>query len=344
MTPKSRPPQTQPKAQPAPKRVADFSLGELLMRRRDELDISIKDAEKNTNIRSSYLERIEAGAYDKLPDDIYTRGYVKNYADYLGFDTAPILNLYKRERQAFADRRGIEKGRAESPQLGLKPLDSPKFVITPKSLLLFLGVGLVGLIAGYIIWQLSVLSAPPKLTVDNPDNSTVKTSVVYITGQTDQTAELFINDTQVTTAADGKFSEKVTLVDGPNQIKVAARSRLNKSTVIIRNINAELPDEEKVIGTTSSVAGGVEVRVKIGPDSANVAVSADGKDVFSSTMIAGSEQIFRANDTIKISTSNAASTQLILSNAVVTNQDLGKVGTSSEPKNDIIFNKDTKVE
>ena len=344
MTPKSKPSAHSSQSQSAPKRVADFSLGELLKKRRDELGLSIKDAEKQTNIRAAYLEQIEAAAYDKLPDDIYSRGYVKNYADFLGFDTAPLLNLYKKERQAFAARRGSEAKRQDSPQLGLKPLDSPKFVITPKSLLFVLGVVVVGLITAYIAWQLSVLSAPPSLVVDNPNNTTVKSGTIYITGQTDQTAELFINDTQVTITADGKFSQKLTLVDGPNQVKVTARSRLNKNTTVVRTINAKLPDDEKVIGASSAVAGGVELTVRIGPDTANIVVSTDGKDVFSSTMMAGSEQTFRANETIKVSTSNAASTQLILSNTVVTKKDLGKVGTSSEPKNDIIFKKDTRVE
>ena len=344
MTPKTKPTSEVSKSQLTPKRVADFSLGELLERRREELGISLKEAEKATKIRSSYLILIEAGSYDKLPDDIYTRGYVKNYADYLGFETTPLLNLYKKERQASAQRRGSDRKRPDAPVLGLKPLDAPRFVVTPKSLLALMGVLVVGLITAYIAWQLSVLSAPPELSVTNQENSTVKTSVVYITGKTDETAELFINDAEVSTGADGTFRERVTLVDGPNQIKVTARSRLNKSTTVVRTINADLPDEEKVIGSTSAVAGGVEVVVRIGPDTANVSVNADGKDVFNATMVAGSEQIFRANETIKVSTSNGGSTQLILSNTVVTKKDLGKVGTTTEPKNDIVFNKDTRVE
>lgn len=346
MTPRSNPHAQTPTPQPtaSTKRVADFSLGELLQRRREELELTIKQAEKATKIRSQYLENIEAGAYDKLPDDIYTHGYVKNYADFLGFETTPLLSLYKKERQGFASRRGATKSKSVSPSLGLKPLDTPRFVITPRSLFVLLGIGLVGLIIGYIAWQLSVLSAPPKLTVDNKEGSIVTTNIVYITGQTDESADLFINDAQVATAADGGFREKVTLVDGPNQVKVTARSRLNKSTVVVRTINAKLPKEQSVIGASSAVAGGVEVIVRIGPDAANVSVNADGKDIFSGTMVAGSEQTFRANETIKISTSNAASTQLILSNTVVTKKDLGKVGTTPEAKNDLTFSRDTQVQ
>lgn len=314
------------------------------MRRRQELELTIKQAEKATKIRSQYLESIEAGAYDKLPDDIYTHGYVKNYADYLGFETTPLLSLYKKERQSYLTRRGGNKPKQTNPSLGLKPLDAPRFVITPRSLLVLLGIGLVSMIIAYIAWQLSVLSAPPKLTVDNKEGSSVSTNIVYVTGRTDESADLFINDAQVPTAADGGFREKVTLVDGPNQVKITARSRLNKSTVVIRTINAKLPKEQNVIGTSSAVAGGVEVVVRIGPDAANISVNADGKDIFSGTMVAGSEQTFRASDTIKISTSNAASTQLTLSNTVVTKKDLGKVGTTAETKNDLIFGKDTQVQ
>ncbi len=327
---------------------ADFSLGELFSKRRAELDVTIKSAEKATKIRSSYLEAIEEGRYENLPDNIYTQGYVKNYADFLGFDTAPLLNLYKKERRAFEQQRAGGKEKAQRPQsLGLQPLDSPRFVITPRSLFVVLGVALVGLVIGYIALQLSVLSAPPKLTIDNADGARTTVSVVYFSGRVDESADLFINDAQVTTGADGSFRQKVTLVDGPNQVKITARSRFGKTASVTRTVNADLPKAAQTISgdtAASSVSGGVEVTVRVGPDAATIRVVGDGKDLFNGTMTAGSEQIFRANDTLKISTSNAGSTQLILSNTLVTKKDLGKLGNPGEAKNDISFSKDTNVQ
>ena len=75
-------------------------LGEVLRARREELELDLSKVERDTKIRRKYLEYIESGNYARLRDDVYSLGYVKNYADYLGLQTAPILLMYKKERAA----------------------------------------------------------------------------------------------------------------------------------------------------------------------------------------------------------------------------------------------------
>jgi hypothetical protein len=65
--------------------------------------------------------------------------------------------------------------------------------------------------------------------------------MLLFTGRTDKGADVYIDDSQVLTNADGSFSEKVALVDGPNQIKVTANNRLGKKSYVYRNITASLP-------------------------------------------------------------------------------------------------------
>jgi cytoskeleton protein RodZ len=61
-------------------------LGEWLHRRREELDISLEQAEADTRIRLRYLEALESEEYDALPDPVVGRGFLRNYATYLGLD------------------------------------------------------------------------------------------------------------------------------------------------------------------------------------------------------------------------------------------------------------------
>ncbi len=61
-------------------------LGEWLRQRREELDISLEQAEADTRIRLRYLEALESGEYDALPDPVVGRGFLRNYATYLGLD------------------------------------------------------------------------------------------------------------------------------------------------------------------------------------------------------------------------------------------------------------------
>jgi cytoskeletal protein RodZ len=61
-------------------------LGEWLRQRREELDISLEQAEADTRIRLRYLEALESEEYDALPDPVVGRGFLRNYAAYLDLD------------------------------------------------------------------------------------------------------------------------------------------------------------------------------------------------------------------------------------------------------------------
>ena len=59
-------------------------LGEWLRQRREELGIDLEQAEAETRIRARYLKALEAEDLDALPDPIVGRGFLRNYANYLG--------------------------------------------------------------------------------------------------------------------------------------------------------------------------------------------------------------------------------------------------------------------
>jgi transcriptional regulator with XRE-family HTH domain len=59
--------------------------------------ISIEDAERDTKIRAKYLEAIEAGDFAELPDGLPARGFVKNYARYLGLNPEEALSEFEAE-------------------------------------------------------------------------------------------------------------------------------------------------------------------------------------------------------------------------------------------------------
>lgn len=61
-------------------------LGEWLQKRREELGISLEQAEADTRIRVRSLKALESGDIDALPDPVVGRGFLRNYAAYLGLD------------------------------------------------------------------------------------------------------------------------------------------------------------------------------------------------------------------------------------------------------------------
>jgi cytoskeleton protein RodZ len=69
-------------------------LGEWLRQRREQLEISLEQAEADTRIRSQYLEALEADDLEALPDQVVGRGFLRNYAAYLELDPQETADLY----------------------------------------------------------------------------------------------------------------------------------------------------------------------------------------------------------------------------------------------------------
>jgi cytoskeletal protein RodZ len=69
-------------------------LGDLLRKAREAKGLSLAQVEEATRIRGAYLQALEEEAFEQLPAPVYTRGFLKNYALYLGLDAQQVLALY----------------------------------------------------------------------------------------------------------------------------------------------------------------------------------------------------------------------------------------------------------
>lgn len=65
--------------------------GELFRQRRKELNVSLKEVENTTSIRIAHLQAIEEGELKKLLSPIYAKGFVRQYAAFLGLDGEKII-------------------------------------------------------------------------------------------------------------------------------------------------------------------------------------------------------------------------------------------------------------
>lgn len=315
-------------------------LGELLQRRRKELNLKLEDIERDTHIRRKYLKLIEAGDYSGLPNDVYSRGYVKNYAEQLGFDTKEILRLYSDERHQYS----LQAGEAKATPRTLKPIDSATYTFSPRSILVILTGLFILIMVGYIGWQLSQLSAPPIISLTNQEKSVVNSSYVIISGEVDGGSDVLINDSPVLTSPDGSFSERVTLVEGSNQIKITAKNKFGKETTKTIIVDSKTNSSQKSTNELKKEKfDGIEVLVSVTSQAAFISVDIDGQNAFRGTMLPGSKQLFSAKDQIKITTSNAGSTKVSFTNSLVAQQDIGELGRIGEAKQDIVFTKETEV-
>ena len=94
-------------------------IGDLLRRERERQNLSIKDIEKATSIRALYIDAIEKGEYKTLPGEVYAKGFVRNYANYLKLNANEIVNAFNEEMhpqeelQESAGSSSVEEARQE---------------------------------------------------------------------------------------------------------------------------------------------------------------------------------------------------------------------------------------
>src|SRR5712691_10642177 len=70
------------------------SFGEELRREREIRGISLKEIADATKISKRFLEAIERNDHRTLPAPVFTRGFVREYARYLGLNAEEMVNRY----------------------------------------------------------------------------------------------------------------------------------------------------------------------------------------------------------------------------------------------------------
>lgn len=96
-------------------------LGEYLRQSRIEKGISLKDIQETTKVRALYLEAIENGEIDKIPGEVYRKGFLVNYANAIGLDGQEVLQRYNQIKQQ------LDKKRAEAANEADGTAAKPKF-------------------------------------------------------------------------------------------------------------------------------------------------------------------------------------------------------------------------
>jgi len=69
--------------------------GERLRSEREAQGMSLEEAARITCIGKSYLEALESGQYERLPNPAYIKGIIRSYAQVLGIAPEPLIARYE---------------------------------------------------------------------------------------------------------------------------------------------------------------------------------------------------------------------------------------------------------
>lgn len=294
------------------KKVHSYTLGEQLKNIRSTGRITLSEVSRETKIPVKYLEMIEEGKYEKLPPDVYVKGFLKGYAEFLGADPKKMINLYQRERDIKSNLSGDDKKSA--PVKASKPA---RFVVTPR--IVIASVVALVVLGGffYIYRQIGRFAAVPRLVVTEPsDGENIEGNSIEIAGFTDKDAKLTINEQPIVVNDSGEFKENILLQKGINAITISSTNRFEKSTSETFNIKsnyqtpelANIPSEGKVSGEEDARKSGVSVIVRAESTPTWLSVEADGNLVYSGTMLPGAVQNFEGEKEVRVTSGKANQT------------------------------------
>lgn len=206
------------------------TLSEKLIQIRKESNIDLDFLSEQTRITKKYLVYLEEGRLDKLPAEIYVKGFLKKIADFYKVEVKSFLRLYEKED---CIRKNIDK--SKYPPFNLNK--SPTFIITPRTIT-FLVIGFLAVaLAGFFFYQLSFIVKGPELSIEYPpDDFITDETPVLVSGKVkDLDASVKINGETIN-LKDGKISEYINLNPGLNMIEISAVNKFKKSNNIIKKI------------------------------------------------------------------------------------------------------------
>lgn len=70
-------------------------LGHILREARETKGLTLAEVQDKTRINARFLEAMENGEYEVLPTPVHVRGFLRNYARFLGLDPRPLLERYE---------------------------------------------------------------------------------------------------------------------------------------------------------------------------------------------------------------------------------------------------------
>jgi cytoskeleton protein RodZ len=85
-------------------------IGRKLRETREQLGLTLEEAERTIRIRSSLLGALERGEFDSLPSATQARGFLHNYAEFLGIDPEELLRQYDESKQPKHRRSLVARG------------------------------------------------------------------------------------------------------------------------------------------------------------------------------------------------------------------------------------------
>ncbi|TAK95502.1 helix-turn-helix domain-containing protein [Patescibacteria group bacterium] len=297
------------------KSIGSLTLGEKLRKLRSERRISLAEVSRVTKIQVKYLEHLENGDFNKLPADVYIKGFLRSYANFLGVSEELLVRKYERERDI---HKNMNKTGVSDEFM--TPVKFSNFVITPKLLVITAGIIISVLGFAYLYREANTFISTPLLVVDSPvENFVTRDQAVSVSGVSERDAEVTINNQAVVVDDTGRFGVMIDLQEGSNTIVVRAKNRFEKVTEKALSVQREVePVAEEVAPpaeTSAENKQAIKVEISVDPSPTWISVEVDGDLKYSGVLEVSDVKTFEGKSKIVIGSERGNNTFIKLNGA-----------------------------
>lgn len=268
------------------------SIGSKLKKQRLLLGINLKVISEQLKIRVDYLEAIESDDYTIFTSDIYAKGFIKNYAKYLGLNSDSFVASY---------RRDVEKVNLDvKKQTNLNKSSSKKGSLKINTKLLFIFCSTFIIILTVLLFIQKAFEAP-SLEIYNPTyinssgtySASTKEKTVVINGKLNSNSLLKINGEIISLNPDFSFkSDIIPITQDLTPVVIEAISNVGSVNKVIINIERDL-----ALQTEQSGINGI---IQIIKDRALLNIKVDNKDLVSETFFENDSYPIIAKQSVEI--------------------------------------------
>lgn len=248
-------------------------VGHKIKQARLDRGITIDEVQKSTKIRKKYLEAIEAGDFEVISQEVFLKGFLRVYANYVGLDGQKILNEYN---QLTNLRQEVKKDEME-----IEETES-----TAEKVLCFISNHLMKIVAVAVILIIVFLGG----------------TILYkkgIIGSLTQTEQSNMVSSEKKEAALTKKKETEEKKDNTSQESVSTGIETDKNKQEI-----EVKDRDNEASKTN-------ITIKV-LETSWIKVVVDGKIVLEEMLSSGTERSWQADRNIELLAANAAGVKVIL--------------------------------
>jgi cytoskeletal protein RodZ len=278
----------------------------MLRAAREERGISLPEAERETKIRLKYLSAMEDDNPSMMPGPTYARGFLRNYAAYLGLDPNEAVELFEEQSQPTRDklkaRRGHAPARTAHPaeKISIQPISTERIDTRVRYGSQYIALSLLAIpliIVFYFVYNAyagprSQTPPIPQLTPRPATPTKLSAPTVLVQGPV---TGAFNTPTVYVPASPS-------VISGTLPITQTAGGAITSTTGITPTV------------ATAPAAADITVRVDTTRD-AWMSVLVDGVQRFSGTLPKGATREWKGRNTIQIRTGRADSVKVTVNGA-----------------------------